>query len=179
METRLYLAYLARGELKDYYHETINDLCDRYNLVELREKERLAHMTVKAPFLSEDIEGVERIVDGLAKIEEEILLEVYGIGHFDDKVAYIGADTNYKGRNYIQKIIDEFKAGKFDMSRYDHGDKRLHITFAKKKESGGRFDEVVAYLKENERSFIVPLDNLTLMGKNRGKSGIYKIFEMH
>jgi len=179
METRFYLAYLAKGELEDWYQEIITNLYDKFNLVELKEKKRLAHITVKDPFLAENLGDVEKIVEGLTKREEEIVFDVSGIGHFENQIVYMGAETNLKGRRYIQRILDEFKTRKYEMSRYDQWGKMLHMTVAKRKESGGRFEEVLAYLKENEKKFLVPFDNLVIMGKNRGESGIHKFFEIH
>ncbi|MBU0958343.1 MAG: 2'-5' RNA ligase family protein [Nanoarchaeota archaeon] len=181
MAEKLYVAHLGRGIIAEYYKDLISDLCSEFSLPGLNKRQRLPHITFKSPFSQRDPKEVQRVMRDLAKSTRPFPILIDGFDFFKrNNLLYIAADTTTRGRDKIERIMAtcqrELGAKK---KGYDQRDRILHLTVVKRKEVGSAFPHICEYVEKiAPPKFRIMCDNIALLGRGRGLSGIREAYEL-
>lgn len=91
---RYFVGYLVEGEAAQYYEKITADLAGRFGVKNLAER-IMPHLTLKAPFESQDILPLERTLESIARSMEIVPFEIDGFGHFENnETVYLSVTPN-------------------------------------------------------------------------------------
>jgi len=173
------IVYLIRGEVQAYQQDLIN------KLAEISGEEYVAktnpipqHITLKAPFDTEDLEKLERVVEEFAKTQKQGEIKIRGFNNFDRFVAFL--DTKFDDKSKaIQKGAITILAERMNLKLHEH-DKSFKphatVAYGNTKET---FDTIWNYLEGLEKpKFDLKFDNITIMIKPEGSWKVHKVYEI-
>lgn len=172
---RVYIGYLPPREFRDFYEGLVREISQIFNLDALLNKKRIPHMTLKYPFQINSINELEEIVSDFCQDRRPSTIEIKGVETFEENVIYLRVFSLRQTQETLEDLLEELrKIEDIEWKRYDHANKILHMTIAKREELGIAFEEVLDYLNKKEINFILPFDNLTIFQKNRQKTSVLR-----
>lgn len=161
------LAYLIEGEAKKYHLNLSNMLARKYRLDPVSSRID-PHLTLKAPFETDNSEEMAAIVRQFVKKERVEPLTLGGFGHFDGKVVYMDVHAPKQTYMQIRRLQDQLqKISWLQFDRYEIPI-TLHATlcYPKTKEQCG---EIISSLTSEKEEFELVLDNISFLKKRGDK----------
>ena len=125
---RYLLAHMLEGEVKDYHVELSDRLAEQFALVPVSSRID-PHLTLKAPFETEDPSAIEAIVEAFAKKEKSEPFMLSSFHDFNKKVIYMAVDVPKQTYMLIQRLQDRLRS--IPWLRFSHHEFpiKLHVTF--------------------------------------------------
>lgn len=170
---KYFVGHLINGEAAEYYREITADLASRFGIKNLAEK-LPPHLTLRAPFESDDIVQFERRVRRLAGQEKPMRFSIDGFGNFGDKTVFLSV----KGAGIKEKLEKIAKT----LTDFDGGQKPMptplfsHISIARflKPQEYGKIIEYLSRLPVP--NFNLDFDNLTIFIRKENRWNIFKTY---
>ncbi|MCX6774721.1 MAG: RNA 2',3'-cyclic phosphodiesterase [DPANN group archaeon] len=146
---RTFVAIEIPAEVKKTVSETITD-AKKVNLIEGNfVKVEQSHLTLK--FLGEvqekDVEKVGFVLEELSKTTKKFQVELKGLGHFDEKILWIGSPENKDIVNLANKIDEKLSKLGFAKETRPFA---IHLTLCRIKnlKNSRKFAEFIAKYKD-------------------------------
>ncbi len=177
-----YIGFLPDKNFQAYYREVIAEICDELELSDLKNKERIAHITLKSPFERKSEKDIVRTIDDFVQDQESSNLIVKGVGQFNNEILYFGVQPNSELKEATRNLLYKLKLlgdVPFDKT-WDTENKTFHITLGKRSEMEGKFDDVYSYVrKAGFPEKRIKFDNLTIFKKDCGKTTAFSSHTFH
>ena len=170
---RCYIGYLLSEEFQEQYQKIVRDIGQRFSLERLIQKRRLAHITFQSPFETDSISQIEELISSFCESQKPSEIKVRGIGSFGNQAMYLDVQPSEAMINTFRAFLEKFNPL---LPQKANSDKKLHITLTKFDELEGRFQEIYDYLSNQDISFVLPFDNITIFQKNGSKTSVYKTY---
>lgn len=162
---RYMLAYMLEGDAKAHHLELSDRLAERFRLRPVSRKND-PHITLKAPFDTEDIHEIDNVVTAFTQKESPEELAIGGFDLFPKRVVYMNVRAPKQTHMLVRRLQDQLR----NVAWLPFGPKefplQLHATlcYAKKPE---QTKEILSYLKkEKPREFHCQLDAISLLEKH-------------
>jgi len=174
---RYFIGYLVRGEIKKYQEKLIDRISENFDIKNLNNYVP-AHFTLKAPFETENINLIEKLIEKLSLKNKQSPIWIDGIDNFNKRIIYLkgifslGALETFRELNSQLREIGWMKFGKYDL---DEGN--FHSTLVRAK-SERQFADIMKFLSDENPYFKFKFDNISIFCKRGKKWEIYKKFEL-
>lgn len=177
---KFYIGSILEGKAEDYYDSLIENLASNFHLDGLVKKERISHITLKAPFELHSSKNIESCLEEFSQKCPRLGFTVQGVGHFDNEVIYLEILPALLTKRTYGSFLNKLKTVKgMSFSEYDHPNKILHATLIKGSEMQDKFDAIWKYLSNTKgKPFFSELTNFTLFGKESGKTYIHRRYDL-
>ena len=176
---KYFIAYLLKGKAEKYHRDLAKKISEKFKLKLLSERIP-AHFTLKAPFETEKIGEIEKVIERVSVRHKAAKLRMGGFSQFHKRVVFLDAKAIMKATivEIHKDLIRELKKIKWLKwrGRYD-GKLSLHATLAYTTKRN--FDDIWAFLSEQEKKqFDAMFDNIAIMKKVDGKWRVYKEYSL-
>tara|TARA_Y100000310_G_scaffold137432_1_gene136286 strand:+ start:6670 stop:7200 length:531 start_codon:yes stop_codon:yes gene_type:complete len=171
------IVYLIKGKAEKYHQALVKNVGPRFGEMHLIDNPLPSHVTLKAPFSSDNIEGLENVLKGFVERQKLCKVKINGFGEFDRHVAFMKTKFSEGAKDIQKELIKELeqmgiKPHEFDRKHHAHAT----IAYGNTKKS---FDDIWDYLKTKEKpEFDLGFDNITILRKPRKYWEIYKEFRI-
>lgn len=168
------------GEEINKYNSLIEDISSRFNITDLIKKDRILHITFKAPFERHPIEDIEKFLKNFTLKQPTSKMFVKGFGHFDRKVIFLDVKPSTRMELTFHELLAKLRRfHNISWEEYDNADKNLHMPLIKGEIKGDiedRFEEIWDYLSNTDFYYYAFFDNITLFKKDKGKTLVHRIY---
>jgi 2'-5' RNA ligase len=89
---RYFIAYMLTGETRVRHAEKSDELAERFRLIPVSKRVD-PHITLKAPFETDEVRPVEELLERFAAGERPVPYRMNGIGAFDSRIIYRAAEV--------------------------------------------------------------------------------------
>jgi 2'-5' RNA ligase len=121
---RYLVAYLIGGEAGAYHEELTKTLSERFGVKPLHEHIP-PHLTCKAPFETDNPEGVKQALHEFSREHSACPLELCGFGGFQDtKVVYVGVEENPRVQTVVRDLRSHLRPVGLPFEEYE---KNVHF----------------------------------------------------
>jgi 2'-5' RNA ligase len=168
---RYILHCLLRGAVVPYQMDLIHAIAQRFDL-QWTERQALApHFTVKYWFESDDITGVESILEKFSKTHSAAPVLVGGAGSFPPDVVFLNVALSPEASAMFHALVEELRRLPW-MQWHEHDGAGLHFHATVAERCGPQHDAVRALVKEDEQYFQCAFDNVTILQQTGTTDGI-------
>ncbi|MBM3231863.1 2'-5' RNA ligase family protein [Candidatus Pacearchaeota archaeon] len=176
---RYFIGYLIKGQAKQYHNNLCSNLANEFGIKYLPYKVP-SHLTLKAPFETEDITQIEKILEQFSEKNKKSKLELEGFGHFGNRVIFIGVKPNEKMKEGYSHLLDSLKkVDGLTWSEFEGKGANFHATIATKGIEEV-FEEMWGYISTLEKPhFELDFDNIALLKYEAGKWLIHKEYSIN
>lgn len=159
MLDRYVLVCLIEGEAGEFHDRLTNDVCHKFN----KKRTKLpAHITLKAPFETDNIKDMENMLEGFVSTRYKTPIKVSGFGKFRRDVVYMDVNVSQETKKVHDELIDELgKIPWIEFKSNEGKDRVFHCTIVSKRLQDD-FNEIWEYVNEYTCDFDVCFDNLCL-----------------
>jgi len=167
-------------EVRDYHQELRLRLVAQFGLsVNLNVP---AHITIKYPFLVEDIDEIERVVQEFCNSQAQTGWFLQGFNHFinnDSYVVFIDVVSPAETRIAHSKFLDKLRdVSWIQWGHFDTADLHYHVTLATHGLTAENFESVWSFLNQQRKpNFKVFFDNLAFVQIEESSRSVYKIYQ--
>ena len=126
-----FIGHIGDASINAYYREITADLASRFGIPDLAHRVP-AHLTIKYPFASDDVSGLELRIDDFLRDKKAFPLVVKGFDHFDDNTAtiFLSVEPSRELSLFTEQCILHFgdlnERKKFDPTKF-----RAHFSVAR------------------------------------------------
>lgn len=174
-----FIAYLIEGDAKKYHERLCKKVSENFDIDKIVKSEIPPHITLKAPFETNNIEVVEEVIGNFAKkIENKPELTYGNFGSFKENVVYVDiqskSDFEELIKDFHKTLLENFKWMQF----YDT-EKLLnfHATVAVGRNTKKNFHEINKFLENlPECEFELDFDNIAILKNENGIWKIHRVF---
>lgn len=173
---RFVIVNLLHGEPLKFHEKTVENVCNKFKI----QRQKLpGHITLKAPFETENIDEVEAVINEFVKNHTKAPIKLEGFNHFRDNVIFMGISPSQGAIDLHKSLYGSLKTLDFLEWKTHEGEKiTFHSTIVSRRISP-KFKEIWDYVNRFDYSFDTYLDNITIMkwGENR-RWNVYKTFDL-
>lgn len=146
---KYFLAYLIRGAAEKYHREVIRRVADEFNENHMLENPLPPHITLKAPFKTTNIRGLEKLLDEFTKRHHQGRISIKEFGNFERTIIFLNAKFDKLSKKIQKDLIEELKSLTINPGEYDISHSP-HATVAYCDENN--FDSIWGYLQEQSEA---------------------------
>lgn len=167
-------------EIRDYHQELRLKLVSQFGLrVNLNVP---AHITIKYPFLVENEDKIEMVVDTFCDSQTKTEWSLQGFNHFinaENRVVFIDVVSPAETRIVHSKFLDKLRdVSWMQWGQFDTADLHYHVTLATHGLTADNFDTVWSFLNQQEKpNFKAFFDNLAFVQIEENSRSVYKTFQ--
>lgn len=173
---RYVIVNLLNGEPLEFHEKTVDNVCHKFKV---QPQKLPGHITLKAPFETDNIDEVEEVIAEFIKIHAKAPIKLEGFNHFRDNVIFMEIFPSQDAVVLHKSLYKSLKTLDFLEWKTHEGEKiTFHSTIVSRRISP-KFQEIWDYVNSLDYSFDTYLDNITIMnwGENR-RWNVYKQFEL-
>lgn len=161
------------GEAFEFHKNIVNEVCSRFNK---RPQKLPAHFTLKAPFETDQVEDMVKVLENFAKNKNKTPININGFGSFRQDVVYMDIKMSDAAKVVHDELIDEIsKIPWLEFKKNEGKDRVFHCTILSRRIKD-RFHEIMDYVKQNQCKFDSYFDNLTLYRFENNTWVVFKKF---
>jgi 2'-5' RNA ligase len=165
------------SDFQPFYNSLQLEIAVKFGLEKLLKKQRLPHITFKAPFERESIDDIKQFLDEFTQKHEITSLSIQGVSYFEKDVIFLDIPSSEQIKELHASFLEGLRPfSGISFEPFDKPDKHYHITIVKGEEMNSKFEEIFAYLSSSDISFDTTFDNLTLFSKNGKKTEIEQTY---
>lgn len=162
-------------EVLTFHKELTNDICYKFNK---RPQKLPAHFTIKAPFETEKIEDMIKVLDEFSKVKNKAPIKIDGFGKFREDVVYMNIEVSSEAKKIYDELIDELtKIPWIEFKPNEGKNKVLHCTIVSRRIQD-RFKEIWEYVNQYKCDFESYFDNISLYKWENNTWILYKKFNL-
>lgn len=147
----IFIALLLEGKAKERHTSLVETIHNEFGAVYPWKRRPPSHITLKAPFLSTDLQGVCNLVEKIAKQCHPVQYQLNGIGSFGERVLFWDVEAPYSLQVIRKKLLSglkklqgiEFKPGEFKNAHF-------HATFANNLKEKKLFFTIHQFLEKED-----------------------------
>lgn len=156
--THYFIEFRFQGKAKYEMKKMIYDIDRRFNLNQVRRKRPIPHVTIVAPFYTNNQKQLVRDFKNVCEKYSLVKFKIEGYGHFaNSKVVYINIKPSEKLVEFRKDLIKKIRTYS-TLKNYDSGDMyKPHATLAMKLDNN-QFDKIKNYVlrkKEFSKDYIM------------------------
>lgn len=171
------VVYLLTGAAKHYHEYIVKEVVREFGTDDLTKKIP-AHLTIKSPFINENSDVVEGLLEGICRRSSKSRFRLEGFGRFRRDVIFLKVKPSEEMRKITSEVHEALrKIDGMTFSEYERGPLQYHATIAYCK-SPDISDSIWSYLRGKNRDFDVEFDNLALLKRVEDNWQIYKAFKI-
>lgn len=129
-----------------------------------REQSLPAHFTLKYEFETDDISGVEQVLEKFSQNNTAQPVNIGGFDSFTDKVVFIKVQLSQKAQEVFGKLIDTLQEIHW-MQWKEHDGKTMHFHSTVAEECGAKKEAILNFLQDKKQDFETKFDNITIFQK--------------
>ncbi len=172
-----FIGYLIKGKAQKYHHKLCSELSNKFGIKYLPATIP-SHLTLKAPFETNNINAVEEKIEDFLADAEKTKLKLNGFGHFGKEVIFIDVKPSKEMIGFHKKIISKLEEIKdLQWKELEKKGFQFHLTVATKGIKL-KFDEMWQYLSDYNSLYNLELDNLAILKYENGKWVVYKEYKI-
>lgn len=172
---RYVLVCIIGGEVLNFHKEITSSVCCKFNK---RPQKLPAHFTIKAPFETNKIDEMIKILDEFSKNEKREHIKIHGFGKFREDVVYMNVKLSDEAKKIHDELIDELsKISWIDFKPNEGKNKIFHCTIVSRR-IRDKFKEIWEYVNQYECSFESYFDNISLYIWNNNTWELYKKYDL-
>lgn len=173
MMDRYVLVCNIEGEAFKFHENLVKEVCSKFNK---RPQKLPAHFTLKAPFETEKIDEMIKLLDEFVKDKYMAPIKIQGFGSFRQDVVYMDIKVSKEAKIIHDQLIDEIsKIQWLEFKRNEGKDRVFHCTILSRN-IRDRFYEIFDYVKQYNCDFDSYFDNLSLYKWENNTWVMYKKF---
>jgi 2'-5' RNA ligase len=175
---KYFIGYLAEGEVEKYYNAITAELAGKFDVGDLS-KRVPPHLTLKYPFVSDDISSVEKTIEHFLIDKKPIPFVIDGFDKFDDnsETVFLSVTHDDVLYSFVKECITELP-GTEERKNFDAGKFRLHMSVVRHIDVS-MCDRILEYLAiQPKPHFDLSFDNLTLFNLEDNMWKVKRIFRI-
>jgi 2'-5' RNA ligase len=128
---RYVLAFVLNDEAGKFNNEMRRDVFGKFGV---KSSKLPAHITIKSPFETEQIDEMEDVLEMFVKHEKAAPIHIKGYNHFDDRVIYMDVFALKEAKEMHDRLIEALQTLSWlQFQSHDGKDKIFHLTITSKK----------------------------------------------
>lgn len=172
---RYVLVCVIGGEVLNFHKEIRSDVCYKFNK---RPQKLPAHFTIKAPFETDKIDEMIKVLDEFSKDRKKAPIKIDGFGKFREDVVYMSVKLSDEAKKIHDELIDELsKISWIEFEPNEGKNKIFHCTIVSRR-IRDKFKEIWEYVNKYECNFESYFDNISLYKWNNNTWELYKKYEL-
>ena len=171
------LACMIEGKAKVYHIGLSKRLAEQFNLVPISLSID-PHVTLKAPFETENPDEVEAVVETFVAREKSEPLTLTGFSDFRKKVVYMSVEAPKQTHMLVRRLQDQLRGIPWLKFISNEFPLTLHATLCYTKNARQSKRIISLLLREKPFQFNLLLDNVALLRKQRGKWNVVRTFRV-
>jgi 2'-5' RNA ligase len=156
---RYVLVFVLNDKAGTFNNEMRRDVFEKFGA---KSSKLPAHITIKAPFETEHIEEMERVLEVFAKQEKAAPIHIKGYNYFDNRVIYMDVFASKEAKDMHDRLIEQLQTLPWlQFQDHDGKDKIFHLTITSKKIQK-IFSELWEYVQQFPCDFQSSFSNVSL-----------------
>lgn len=161
------------GEALKFHDRLTTEVCSKFNL---RRTKLPGHITLKAPFESENVDELIDVLEAFVSITKKAAVYIHGYGSFRNDVVFmktIFSDEANRVYNEFYKLLKTLIW--LQWKKNENCQKIFHTTIVSKKIKN-KFNEIWDYVNEIQCNFDIYFDNISIYAWKENTWILYKKF---
>lgn len=161
------------GEALKFHDRLTTEVCSKFNL---RRTKLPGHITLKAPFESENVDELIDVLEAFVSITKKAAVYIHGYGSFRNDVVFmktIFSDEANRVYNEFYKLLKTLIW--LQWKKNENRQKIFHTTIVSKKIKN-KFNEIWDYVNEIQCDFDIYFDNISIYTWKENTWILYKKF---
>ncbi len=157
---RFVIVCLLKGETLKFHEKLVEDVCYKYKV---KRQKLPAHFTIKAPFETNNIEEIEKVIEKFveSKNKEKILID--GFDHFRTDVVFMKVIPSNDALKLHDDFIDELKKIPWlGWKKHEGKGKTFHCTIVTRIMED-KFNPIWDYVNNYNPQFNTYFDNISIL----------------
>jgi len=174
---RYSIFYVIPGKFAKYQQKLCKEYAKKFNEPYMLENPLPCHVTLKAPFDSNNIKEIENIVKKVCENRKSSNVNIKNIGNFHRKVVFFKITLSGVAKKIHYELIRRLKKiNRLEWSEYEPCYKyHSTIIYGNTPES---FNKIWADASKLNLNFTEKFNNITIMKKAKGRWKVHKTFKL-
>lgn len=167
------LVHTLSSPAKEWVDGTKNHIIQEFKTMDIRGIP--PHITLKYYFEEKDLEKIQIICATFIQHHRAVPFNLFKYDSFGKEVIFLKVLPSEKMNLLYRDIFNAVDADKIPFDKNEINGIHFHVTLATGAQE--QYDKIMNYLHEDEPSFSLMFDNLTILSYDGQKFSVYKTYE--
>ncbi|WP_010233695.1 2'-5' RNA ligase family protein [Clostridium arbusti] len=170
---RYVIVTTLNGESLKFHDEITTEVCNKFKV---RRTKLPGHITLKAPFHSENVDKLMDLLGSFARNNKKTPVYIDGYGSFRNDVVFMKTTFSEEAKKVYTDLENLLKTQSWlPWSRNESGERVFHTTIVSKRIKD-KFEEIWNYVNKNQCNFNIYFDNISVYVWEENTWILYKKF---
>lgn len=170
---RYVIVNALNGKALKFHDKLTTEVCSKFNL---KRTKLPGHITLKAPFESENIDELINMLESLVKTNNKAPISVHGYDHFRNDVVFMKTIFSKEANGVYNEFYKLLKTLSWLQWKKNEDSQRIFHTTIVSKKIKNKFNEIWEYINEFQCNFHIYFDNISIYIWEENTWRLYKKF---